>query len=608
MESKPWIPTSRELPGIGLAAVLGLAAFWGGAWSKSHTQLASDVVLAIALGALVLNTPVGGWLGLAPPTERDDDPYERGLRFTGKWVLRLAIILMGLKIRTDLFEVNRVVVVLTILLFALPTAFFLTHVAARALGLRREMGDLLSIGTMICGASAINALSPVIYARRRDQGLAITAVFLFSVGALLVFYPVATALGLSAEYGGLWAGLAVNDLSSSVAVGAQFSDSASVIAAAAKSVRIMLLGPLLVLFSFLRPTGRGESPDQAQRSLLSHFPKFILGYFLFFGVRLAGDATFGDHPGWASFLGGASVAVQILILAVCAGIGLQIRVVTILELGWKAVVAGGSASLGVAGLSLAMLVGFSRGAPSMSVGIGVVGLLGAFILYWTTASGEAEHRPLLRRLGEGAPLSMREAVAVLTYFDERDKLEPEQTERILTQLYPAIGELQALRTTELVAPIEYRRLVYWESGRGNGSLVGILWSPGATAHIHSHGYDGVGKTIEGRIETTRFERLSEDALRVADRQLVDPGTLMSFVAGDTVHAVRNVTDRDAIHVHYYGPEEPDRGERFEPWEPIELGDLAVGDELRVTVAPDVLPKHMAPADDEDEDADADAGA
>ena len=64
MTAKPWIPTSRELPGIGLAAVLGLVAFWGGAVSKSYTQLASDVVLAIALGALVLNTPAGRWLGL----------------------------------------------------------------------------------------------------------------------------------------------------------------------------------------------------------------------------------------------------------------------------------------------------------------------------------------------------------------------------------------------------------------------------------------------------------------------------------------------------------------------------------------------------------------
>ena len=246
---------------------MGLLAFELGQLVKPHTVYISDVIIAIFLGTFVLNTPIARWIGLGAPTARDTDRYERGLRFTGKWVLRLAIILMGLKIQTDLFHADQAQIVLTILIFALPCAFFLTHVAAQKLGLRREMGDLLSIGSMVCGASAINALSPVIYARRRDQGLAITAVFLFSIVALMAFYPVAQALGLSNEYGGLWAGLAVNDLSSSVAVGEQFGGDASVIAAAAKSVRIMLLGPLLVMFSFIRPTRRGHKREQQSPSM-----------------------------------------------------------------------------------------------------------------------------------------------------------------------------------------------------------------------------------------------------------------------------------------------------------------------------------------------------
>ncbi|MBR56955.1 MAG: hypothetical protein CMH54_02735 [Myxococcales bacterium] len=588
--NKPWIPSKNELTGIGLAVLMGLLAFGLGSAIKPHTAYVSDVIIAIFLGILVLNTPLSRWIGLGARTDRDMDYYERGLRYTGKWVLRLAIILMGLKIQTDLFDAEQAQMVLTILLFALPCAFFLTHVASHRLGLRRELGDLLSIGSMICGASAINALSPVIYARRRDQGLAITAVFLFSILALASFYPAAQALGLSDEYGGLWAGLAVNDLSSSIAVGSQFSEEGAIIATAAKSVRIMLLGPLLIMFSLLRPTRRGRDPDQKSPSLLSHFPKFILGYFLLFGVRAWGDATFGDMAEWQAVLDANSVLVKLLILAVCAGIGLQIHIDTIIELGWKAVVAGGMAALGVAGLSLIMLVGFAHDAPTTSVLAGSSGLLMSYLLYRVTASGKAAHRPLLKRLKEGAPLSIREAVTLLEYHDEQDSLKPATYTAILRQLYPAIGELQPLREGELLPPIRYRRLIYWESQSNNGSLVGVLWAPGAQAHIHSHGHNGLGKLIEGRIEMIGFERTDEQQLTVKRREQIDPGTLMEFTAGDTIHAVHNVSESDAIDVHYYGPEDKSKGLRYDWNEHCRLDELAMGECVDVRVSQDVLPE------------------
>jgi uncharacterized integral membrane protein (TIGR00698 family) len=540
----------------------------------------------------VLNTPLGRWIGLGEPSDRDTDRYERGLRFTGKWLLRLAIILMGLKIQTSLFEASQAQMVLTILLFALPCAFFLTHVAAQMLGLRRELGDLLSIGSMVCGASAINALSPVIYARRRDQGLAITAVFLFSVVALVAFYPVAQALGLSDEFGGLWAGLAVNDLSSSIAVGSQFSEDASIMAAAAKSVRIMMLGPLLIMFSFIRPTRRGRDPEEESPSMMAHFPMFILGYFLLFGVRVLGDATFLPdlESEWQYVLDANSLVVQLLILSVCAGIGLQIHWKTIIELGWKAVVAGGMAALGVAGLSLVMLLGYANGDSTTSLLVGSAGLLVSYFMYRMTASGEAAYRPLLKRLKEGAPLSIREAVSLLEYFDERDSLEPATYAAILRQLYPAIGELQPLRTSELVPPIQYRRLIYWESVTGNGSLVGVLWPPGAEAHIHSHGHDGVGKSIEGRIEMTFFERSGEHQITVKRREQIDPGALIEFRSEETIHAVRNLSERDAIDVHYYGPEDKSKGLRYDWAADCRLSTLEIGETIDVTVSQDVIPE------------------
>ena len=312
-----WLPSRREIRGIGLALGLAFLAlllvrtvFRGAPW-------VSDVVIAIGLGALVLNSPIAGWIGLDVTGGREGDPYERGLRYTGKWVLRLGVILMGLKVQTDLIEVQLLFQVGLVLVFTLPVTFFVAHATAGLLGLRREIADLVAIGTMICGASAINALAPAVFAHRRDQGLAVTAIFLFSVVALLTFAPLGAALDLNTESAGLWAGLAVNDLSSSVVVGSQFGQDESLLATMAKAIRILLLGPLLIAFSVFRRRAPAEGGTRLR--LATHLPLFVVGYFVMFGIRVLGDtvvATEGLRAAgvWSAFLEVNDLAVRIALV------------------------------------------------------------------------------------------------------------------------------------------------------------------------------------------------------------------------------------------------------------------------------------------------------
>ena len=363
---------AAPIPGVLLTGILGGLAYQAGQQAAGHTNLVSDVVLAILLGMVVLNSPLGRLLGLQS-SKAPASRWEPGLRFTDKKLLRLAIILMGLKVQADLFKAEQVLLVLGILIVGLPVAFVLIQAVGRRLGLGGAMSDLLSIGTMVCGASAIHALSPVVSASKQDRGVAISAVFLFSIVALLFFFPAATALGLSSDYGGLWAGLAVNDLSSSVAVGSQFGGDAEVLAAASKSVRILLLGPLLIAFS-VRSGSR-----QSSRGWRSHLPLFILGYLLFFALRVAGDSAFGTDPRWQEVLRQNALVVKGLILAVCAGIGLQIRIRTLITVGWKAALAGGAGSLGLAVTSLVMLWSYEQhgAAGALIAGVGPLLVAGA---------------------------------------------------------------------------------------------------------------------------------------------------------------------------------------------------------------------------------------
>src|SRR5205085_7382268 len=113
----------------------------------------SDVLLAMVLGALVLNTPLAAVVGLGSVgKEREPDRYASGTRFVGKWVLRLAIILMGLKVQTGIFAKGDVFVVFGVAAASIPSAFFVAHILGVLLGIRRPLADLLAGGTMICGA------------------------------------------------------------------------------------------------------------------------------------------------------------------------------------------------------------------------------------------------------------------------------------------------------------------------------------------------------------------------------------------------------------------------------------------------------------------------
>lgn len=582
-----WLPSRREYAGLGLAVGLALVTLLVTPLVFSDSAWVSPVVVAIALGMCVLNSPVAKRLGLVVDRRREGDPFERGLRFTGKWVLRLAIVLMGLKARTDLIEAQLLVQVLLVLGVTLPTTFFVAHAVAGRLGLRREVADLVAIGTMVCGASAINALAPTVFAHRRDQGLAVAAIFLFSVVALVTLLPIGTALGLDAGISGLWAGLAVNDLSSSVAVGGQFGEDQSILAAMGKTVRIVLLGPLLIVFSRLRRQAPAE--DSFRLRVMAHLPLFVVGYIVMFGIRVAGDQVFATRPDeWVALLAFNDGLVDLLIATVCASIGLQIHVRTLADVGWRVALTAGAAWTTIAVVSLGLLVSGAQGLTSVSAvaGLGALGL--GFVAFRRWGGTPVSLRA---RLEGGEPLTLRETVELLSVLEREGPIPATLAQKILARVQPAIGEFVSLRESPIHGGINYRRLTYWRSETDGSSLVGILWTPGTTAHIHSHNYSAVGQRIEGTVEMVDFVRPEPGRLRVTRRVDLGPSEATEFTEGETIHLVRNLGAHNAIDLHFCGPRGASEAWRYMPRHGY--GQLDVGQEMSVDTVADHLPVLMA---------------
>ena len=93
------------MPGVVLAATIGAAALVAKRFVPASLAL-PDVLVALFIGAAVVNTPVGRWLGVGPH-DRGRNRYGRGLDFVGKTVLRVSVVLMGLRIEAHFFAAFR---------------------------------------------------------------------------------------------------------------------------------------------------------------------------------------------------------------------------------------------------------------------------------------------------------------------------------------------------------------------------------------------------------------------------------------------------------------------------------------------------------------------
>jgi uncharacterized integral membrane protein (TIGR00698 family) len=114
----------------------------------------------------------------------------------------------------------------------------------RWLRVRWPAAVLVSVGTAICGGSAIAAVAPVIRADDEDTRMALGTVFLLNATALLLFPLIGHAVGLSERSFGLWAALAIHDTSSVVGAAASYGPEALVVATTTKLARALWIVPV----------------------------------------------------------------------------------------------------------------------------------------------------------------------------------------------------------------------------------------------------------------------------------------------------------------------------------------------------------------------------
>jgi len=107
----------------------------------------------------------------------------------------------------------------------------------------RDTSLLVTVGTAICGGSAIAAVAPAIHAKSHDVSVALATVFFLNAVALFIFSWIGHHFGLSQMQFGVWSALAIHDTSSVVGAAMQYGAQALEIATTIKLTRALWIVP-----------------------------------------------------------------------------------------------------------------------------------------------------------------------------------------------------------------------------------------------------------------------------------------------------------------------------------------------------------------------------
>ena len=139
----------------------------------------------------------------------------------------------------------------------LYTVVSITLVMAAGLALGRFLqvdgvtSMLISVGTAICGGSAIAAVGPVTDASEEQMAISLGTVFVLNSIALLLFPAIGQSLHLSQSQFGLWSALGIHDTSSVVGATAKYGAKALLVGTTVKLTRALWIVPLAFVVASL---------------------------------------------------------------------------------------------------------------------------------------------------------------------------------------------------------------------------------------------------------------------------------------------------------------------------------------------------------------------
>jgi uncharacterized integral membrane protein (TIGR00698 family) len=215
----------------------------------------------------------------------EDERFARGLRVSSRYILRIGVALLGLRITTgDVMGLGWEM--LALIVAGVVATILIGALIGRIGGLRGDLSILSAGAVAICGASAALAIASVLPAHKhheRDTILTVAGVTALSTVAMVVYPLFVTYLGYDNITSGVFLGATIHDVAQVVGAGYIISAETGEISTLVKLIRVACLLLVVVTISLLMH--RRRSPEAAKEPLL---PRFLVVFVVLVIVNSLG--------------------------------------------------------------------------------------------------------------------------------------------------------------------------------------------------------------------------------------------------------------------------------------------------------------------------------
>jgi len=348
------------LPGILLATVIFLIADILSNYIGKQIFFYDRSPISTVLLAILIGITVGNFIKIG-------EIFSKGINFSLKFILRLGIILLGIRISiSDILIYGSVSIPLIVI--CIITVLLSVRFTIKYLNITSEMSYLIAIGTSICGVSAIVAMAPVINAKKGEIAYAIANITIFGMLGMLIYPYLANFIFDGEESSiGLFLGTAIHDTAQVIASGLiyeqQFTNTKVIeVSTITKLVRNTFLLLMIPLFAYFY----NREKDYVNYSIKGIFPLFVVGFLLMVIFRTIGDELFigrelfTNSNLWNQLVSQLKDFSVIFLSIAMAALGLSINIKELKDMGYKPFIVGFTAATVVGVISVITITIFNK--------------------------------------------------------------------------------------------------------------------------------------------------------------------------------------------------------------------------------------------------------
>jgi uncharacterized integral membrane protein (TIGR00698 family) len=212
-------------------------------------------------------------------------PYRKEASSLAKLLLQISVILIGFGINLQqVVHAGKSGFLYTAI--SICSAVMLGLLLGKLFKVGGKASYLITLGTAICGGSAIAAIAPIMDANEEEISVSMGTVFLLNSVALLLFPLIGWWLHLSQNQFGLWAALAIHDTSSVVGAAAKYGPQALAIGTTVKLARALWIVPV----SLITAACMGRAARRGGRT--AHQARVNVPWFIFLFVAASVLSTY----------------------------------------------------------------------------------------------------------------------------------------------------------------------------------------------------------------------------------------------------------------------------------------------------------------------------